>query len=157
MAVLKRNVLNAFITRCVQEAAANDASDRATSDIRLLRRHKRTPINVRALFHAGIASKSTVITDISKGGLGLSPANGLYPGCEVTIALITGETTTGIVRWWLAGSCGVQLHKPFHDNDVFENAVRRKASAAKAATSLFNGFPLPSGTDGNVGTERDGT
>ncbi|HRK17688.1 MAG TPA: PilZ domain-containing protein [Hyphomicrobiaceae bacterium] len=127
MAALKQKVLDAILARSAQEAAEKEVSERPAINLRLLRRHKRTPLKVRAIFHSGLASKPTFIRDLSNGGLGLSPADGLSPGSSVTVALITGEKKHGIVRWWLAGSCGVQFHEQLEDNDTFMTAVLRKA------------------------------
>lgn len=108
------------------------------SKLRRLRQCDRTIANVHATVRAGISSKPTLIRDVSDGGLGLIGADGLFPGCEVRVALVTGETKTGIVRWWLAGACGVQFHEPLQANDAFRNAVLRKStdSGQKARKQL---------------------
>ena len=92
-----------------------------------LRRHQRTQIGVRAIVRAGLSSKPIVIRDISSGGVGIAEAVGLFPGSEVTICLVTGESKVGVVRWWLAGSCGVQFREPLTEDDRFFKAVYRKA------------------------------
>lgn len=96
--------------------------------LRRLRRHERSVINVRAIIHCGLASKATLICDMSDGGLGLVGADGLFPGCEVEIALVTGESKTGVVRWWLSGACGIQFHDLFESDDPFRKAVLRKSA-----------------------------
>lgn len=96
--------------------------------LRRLRRHDRTIANVRAVFRAGLSEKPTLIRDLSDGGLGLIGADGLFPGCEIEIALVTGETKAGVVRWWLAGACGVQFHEPLGTNDAFRNGVLRNSA-----------------------------
>ena len=96
---------------------------------RRLRRDQRTTVNVRAIVQSGRYSKPTMIQDLSDGGLGLVGADGLFPGSEVKISLVSGENKTGTVRWWLAGSCGVQFHRPLEACDPFREAVIRKAAA----------------------------
>jgi hypothetical protein len=102
--------------------------------LRLLRKHKRTPMNVRGLVRCGLSTQQTLIQDLSDGGLGLAGADGLQPGAEVTVALITGEKRTGIVRWWLAGRCGIQFHLPLSAGDAFREAVIRRANAKPRQT-----------------------
>ena len=52
-------------------------------NVRLLRRHKREPVNIRAVVYCGIACRSATIYDISDGGVGLEGAGALFPGSEV--------------------------------------------------------------------------
>ena len=156
MASLKRKVMDAIIARSIQERAEIETAEKEVSNLRLLRRHKRTAINVRAIVHIGLASQPSVIKDFSKGGLGLSPADGLYPGSDVTVALVTGETKTGVVRWWLAGSCGIQFHEPLGPNDAFESAVQRKARSAQAKALLLADQLHGPRAHGEAATEHDG-
>lgn len=99
------------------------------SKLRRLRRHQRSIINVRAIVHSGQSARPTIIRDMSEGGVGLEGAYGLFPGSEVTVALVTGEFKSGVVRWWLSGSCGVQFHEPLKEGDRFWLAALRKAGA----------------------------
>ncbi|MFM9938127.1 MAG: PilZ domain-containing protein [Hyphomicrobiaceae bacterium] len=112
-----------------RSAAPGDVENR----LRLLRRYDRTIINVRAVVHAGLSAQQTIIRDMSEGGVGLTGAAGLYPGTEVRIALVTGDMRTGIVRWWLAGSCGIQFHEPLRVGDAFREAAMRRAKSLGAA------------------------
>lgn len=99
-----------------------------------LRRHKRTEANVRAIVRSGSRFQPTLVRDISRSGLGLAGANGLFPGGEVEITLLNGLRRTGVVRWWLAGNCGIQLHEPLADNDVFFKYVLGRATRAIGAS-----------------------
>ena len=107
--------------------AQDDArcSDGETKLLRM-RRHQRTQVNVRVIVHSGLSAKQMLIRDMSNGGLCLVGAYGLFPGCEVKISLITGETRLGIVRWWLAGTCGVRFIQPLEHDEPFRKAVEKR-------------------------------
>ena len=101
-------------------------------NLRLLRRHKRELVNVRAVVYSGIASQPATIYDISDGGVGLDGAGALFPGSEVKIALMSGETRSGIVRWWLAGRCGVEFDALLGQGDVFRSAALKRSKPRDA-------------------------
>jgi hypothetical protein len=98
----------------------------------LSRQHDRMRTNLRAVVYAGTTFQSTVIRDISFGGVGLSGAAGLFPGESVKITLLNGQSRSGIVRWWLSGCCGVQFQKPLTSDDPFFEAALRRAAGARA-------------------------
>jgi hypothetical protein len=88
--------------------------------------------NLRAVVYAGATFQTTVIRDISLGGVGLSGAHGLFPGEPVTITLLNGLSRSGIVRWWLSGCCGVQFDKPLTSDDPFFETAARRAGGVRA-------------------------
>lgn len=96
-------------------------------NVRLRRRHDRVSINVRAVVYCGIASRTATICNISDGGLGLEGAGALCPGSEVTIALVSGETRNGVVRWWLAGRCGIEFLAALAPGDAFRDAAIKRS------------------------------
>lgn len=103
----------------------------------LMRRYPRRPVNTRAIARAGIASKAVTISDISNGGLCISGAEGLFPGMEVTVSLVTGLSRVGTVRWWLAGNCGLQFEKPLAPDDEFlADVVKRSKPLVKARDDI---------------------
>ena len=104
--------------------------------LRLRRRHTREVVNVRAVVYCGIASQPVTICDISNGGVGLEGAGALFPGSEVNIALMTGEQRSGIVRWWLAGRCGVQFEQPLPPGDGFRSAALKRSKPRDPAAPL---------------------
>ena len=113
--------------------AAQGAASKPSGNRKLERRSgERALIRVRAIVNSGSLSQQTVLRDISNGGVGLEGADGLFPGCEVTIILLSGEQRSGVVRWWLAGRCGVQFHQPLGSEDEFCDAVMRRFSTRAA-------------------------
>lgn len=99
------------------------------SRIRLLRRHPREATNTRGVVHYGVASVAVRISNISTGGIGVEGAAGLFPGTEVKIALVTGEARSGVVRWWLAGSCGIEFDELLVPDDPFLTEVRKRSKS----------------------------
>lgn len=96
------------------------------------REHDRVRTNVRAVIYSGTTFQSTVIRDVSLGGVGLSGAHGLFPGERVTITQLNGASRSGVVRWWLGGCCGVKFDEPLTRDDPFYEAAARRAGANRA-------------------------
>lgn len=96
------------------------------------REHNRMRTNVRAVIYSGTTFQSTVIRDISLGGVGISGAHGLFPGESVTITLLNGASRSGVVRWWLSGCCGVKFDEPLASDDPFYVTAARRAGANRA-------------------------
>ncbi len=101
-------------------------------DANALRQHGRMRTKVRAVLYAGTRFQTTVIRDISLGGIGLSGADGLFPGEPVTITLLNGASKSGVVRWWVGGCCGVQFDEPLTSEDPFFTSAARRAGATRA-------------------------
>ena len=101
-----------------------------------LRRHDRIITRVPAVLYVGKSFQITIIRDISPGGARLEGANGVLPGDAVEIKLVTGQSRSAVVRWWLNGSCGVSFDAPLEAGDPFlQRALRnaRKTSPSTAA------------------------
>lgn len=98
-----------------------------SQSIRRLRRHQRTKVNVRAIVRSGSCFQPTLIRDISSSGIGLAGAYGLFMGSDVEVSLLNGERRAGVVRWWLAGNCGIEFHEPLKDEDRFLAATMGRA------------------------------
>lgn len=117
------------------QSVRNDAAV-ATSNVRPLRQAQRTAVNVHAVIYSGLSVQSTIIRNLSEGGAGISGAYGLFPGSKVVIALVTGETRSGVVRWWLAGRCGIQFDRTLGPDDAFRQAVLRRLLASAQPSQL---------------------
>jgi hypothetical protein len=117
-----------------RDSGAGSVTEPAAGDENALpsREHNRMRTNARAVLYAGTTFQSTVIRDISFGGVGLSGARGLFPGERVTITLLNGASRTGVVRWWLGGCCGVKFDEPLTSEDAFFETAVRRAGAARA-------------------------
>jgi hypothetical protein len=103
--------------------------------VRPLRRHPRTQTRLRAVLYARDTFIPTTIRDISVGGIGLEGAYGVFPGDRVSIALISGEKRTGIVRWWLNGCCGVQFDTPLAATDPWLARAERAGARSTAGAA----------------------
>ena len=89
----------------------------------------RFPVNIRALIYFDGKFQSSVIQDLSTGGAGLSGANGLLPGDNITIQFLDGRTVPGTIRWWLAGKCGVAFDTALDASDPLFLKVKKSAVA----------------------------
>jgi hypothetical protein len=102
--------------------------------IRRLRVHKRIPTQIRAVLYIRETFQSVLIRDVSRGGVGLTGAHGLFPGDEVEIRLVTGLYLRGVVRWWLNGHCGIAFETLLEeDAELLLIAERKNRSAAPLA------------------------
>ena len=117
--------------RSPQGAGTGAASIAENQDMAVSRQHSRLRTSVRAVLYSGSTFQTTVIRDISLGGIGLSGAEGLFLGEPVKITLLSGASKTGVVRWWLGGCCGVQFDKPLTSDDPFFVTVERRGGASR--------------------------
>jgi hypothetical protein len=108
---------------CPTATDARQPAPPSSDRVRRLRIHPRTHVHLRAVVETAGSFRTTVIRDISVGGLGLKGADGLFPGCEVEVTLLTGQSRKGIVRWWLAGCCGIEFQAKLEPGDPFLEAV----------------------------------
>ena len=130
-------------------SAGHTAADRpiahgtagAASSVRALRQAHRTTVDVHAVIYSGLSVQSTIIRNLSEGGAGISGAYGLFPGSKVVIALVTGETRSGVVRWWLAGRCGIQFDQKLGTDDAFRLAVLRRQPSGASARARRDQLP----------------
>ena len=111
-----------FIER--QDAAQIPA---ASTTVSCLRRHQRTPVAAHAVLYSGSGFQSTVIRNFSEGGVGIEGATGVFVGDTVTVALPTGQSRSGKVRWWLNGWCGIQYDQVADMHCGFHLALLKKA------------------------------
>jgi hypothetical protein len=97
--------------------------------IRLLRRHRRLPTQIRAVLYHHDSFQPTTIFDTSVGGVGIEGAKGLFHGDEVKIGLVSGQTYNGVVRWWFNGRCGIAFKNVLDDDDALMQLASKKMRA----------------------------
>jgi PilZ domain len=96
-------------------------------NVRLLRQFDRRRTSLRAILYRGDAFQSTVIRDVSKGGVGLEGGMSLLPGDKIHLQLMSGHRYRGTVRWWCNGHCGVSFDRLLAADDVLLIAAEKKA------------------------------
>ena len=88
------------------------------------RLHTRYSVKKRAILHFRDMFATVTILDVSWSGLGLSGAPNVFVGDRVSIALLNGKMVSGVVRWWIAGRCGIE----FLDDTptLFQELIQRR-------------------------------
>ena len=74
-----------------------------------MRLDRRIGVSIRALCHAHGSFSTVQIVDVSAGGCALRGCKSLMPGDMIVIELLNSRKLYAKVRWWLHGTCGVQL------------------------------------------------
>lgn len=92
-------------------------SDKASAFVNL-RAHVRRPVRMNALLYLGSSFQTVRVKDLSRGGAGLERCGALHVGDRVVISLVSGRKLDGVVKWWLAGNCGVQFDVPLASDDA---------------------------------------
>ena len=80
-------------------------------------RDARYATRIRAILYKGDSFQSTLIRDVSAGGVGLRGAIGVFAGDKVALQLLDGRRLEAVVRWWLAGCCGLAFTEPLGPDD----------------------------------------
>ena len=113
-------------------AASSDASVPSTTDSARpgaeVRKYARLRVREAAIVYYRKTFRSVVIVDVSKGGVALEGAGGLFAGDRVNITTVSGHSVLGVVRWWLAGRCGIQF-----DEELDERAPFYRDAASRCA------------------------
>lgn len=122
----QKSVVRASIRKIAKSAEA------VAPQIRLLRRHRRLPTQIRAVLYHHDSFQPTTIFDTSVGGVGIEGAKGLFHGDEVKIGLVSGQTYSGVVRWWFNGRCGIAFKDVLDDDDALMQLASRKMRAMTA-------------------------
>ncbi len=92
------------------------ASDRRGIEAR---KYARLHVRKAAIVYYRKTFQSVLIVDVSIGGVALEGAGCLFAGDRVNITTMSGRSVLGVVRWWLAGRCGIQFDEELDESAPF--------------------------------------
>ncbi len=102
-----------------------------------VRKHDRLRVREAAIIYYRKTFQSVVIVDVSKGGVALEGAGGLFTGDRVNITTLSGNSVPGVVRWWLAGRCGIQFDEELDERAPFWRDVTSRCDRDHARMHAY--------------------